>query len=151
MTWDENTPLVSSAEVHQICTELPSSTSADVFINVAHITMCQTFASVTSVSDSRLKLIELYLASHFAAVSNPVASFEGTGKLQESAQFKVDLGFNFTKYGQQAIALDTSGTLRAMAEGKAGGGPRILSLDPTSTEAAQFAVDKEVDRAGGDY
>lgn len=149
MTWDINTPLVTDAEVRTICSELPTTTNATTFINVAHITMCEVFLTVTTVSDARLKLIQLYLASHFAAVSNPVTSFEGTGKLQESAQFKVDLGLNFTKYGQQAIALDTSGTLRGMITGRRTQ-PQILSLDPTSTEAAEFAEDKIADREQGD-
>ncbi len=149
MNWDVNTPLVTDAEVRTICSELPTATDATPFINVAHITMCEVFLAITTVSDARLKIVQLYLASHFAAVSNAVTSFEGTGKLQESAQFKVDLGLNFTKYGQQAIALDTSGTLRSMVTGRKAQ-PRILSLDPTSTEAAQFAEDKIVDREQGD-
>lgn len=66
-------------------------------------------------ADDRLALIEKWLSAHFYACSNPrLASESIGGVISESYQQKVDLGFHLTSYGQQAMLLDTSGTLAAM-------------------------------------
>lgn len=113
----EETPLVLDAEVKAVCAELDADASTTTFITTAHIFVYESLSD-KGMSETRLKQIELYLASHFAAITNPVASFESVGKVQESLQYKVDVGLRFTKYGQQAIALDSSGTLSSMSDGK---------------------------------
>ncbi len=106
----EATPLVSDAELKSICSELDSTAVTTLFISSAHSIVWEYFGTSTKYTAARLKLIELYLAAHFAAITNPVSSFEGVGKVQQSVQYKVGLGLQFTKYGQQAQML-SGGTL----------------------------------------
>lgn len=65
-------------------------------------------------SDTRLELIERWLSAHFYAVMRPRAVSEGAGTVQQTTESKVDLGLRVTKYGQQALELDTSGALAAL-------------------------------------
>ena len=106
----EATPLVSDAELKSICSELDSTAVTTLFISSAHSIVWEYFGTSTAYTAARLKLIELYLAAHFAAITNPVSSFEGVGKVQQSVQYKVGLGLQYTKYGQQAQML-SGGTL----------------------------------------
>jgi hypothetical protein len=106
----EATPLVSDAELKSICSELDSTAVTTLFISSAHSIIWEYFGTSRKYTAARLKLIELYLAAHFAAITNPVSSFEGVGKVQQSVQYKVGLGLQFTKYGQQAQML-SGGTL----------------------------------------
>jgi hypothetical protein len=106
----EATPLVSDAELKSICSELDSTAVTTLFISSAHSIVWEYFGTSTKYTAARLKLIELYLAAHFAAITNPVSSFEGVGKVQQSVQYKVGLGLQYTKYGQQAQML-SGGTL----------------------------------------
>jgi hypothetical protein len=106
----EGTPLISDAELKSICNELDSTAVTTLFISSAHSIVWEYFGTSTAYTAARLKLIELYLAAHFAAITNPVSSFEGVGKVQQSVQYKVGLGLQYTKYGQQAQML-SGGTL----------------------------------------
>lgn len=106
----EATPLVTDAELKSICEELDAAAVTTLFISSAHSIVWEYFGTSTKYTAARLKLIELYLAAHFAAITNPVSSFEGVGKVQQSVQYKVGLGLQFTKYGQQAQML-SGGTL----------------------------------------
>lgn len=118
-------PITTDTLVRQVCSQLSTGDGVDTspFIQVAHTIVNENLDGKVGFNRSELSLqtltnIETYLAAHFAAVTYPVPSFEGAGKVQESAQFKVDIGFRFTKYGQMAIALDTTGILNKMADGK---------------------------------
>lgn len=66
-----------------------------------------------------LETIETWLGAHFYAMRDPRATHEGVGSVQETYQSKVDLGLRLSHYGQMAIALDTTGTLAAIADGRA--------------------------------
>ncbi len=64
-------------------------------------------------SDSILERIELYLAAHITALTEERGGLKG-GKTGDASEFLADVfheGFRSTRYGQLAIALDTSGTL----------------------------------------
>lgn len=65
-------------------------------------------------TDVRLELIERWLACHFYSIQDPQAASESVGKLREDYQQVVGLGFYQTRYGQQAMALDTNGSLAAL-------------------------------------
>lgn len=86
--------------------------------------------------EERLELIETWLAAHFYAVRDPRRTQEGVGSVQEQFQSKVDLGLNVTHYGQQAMLLDTTGTLRAMATG---------SVAATARRAGVYWVGTEIE------
>ncbi len=104
---DSTTPLITDANLREICTELEDyeDVSTDIFISSAHTIVYEELLNAGYSAD-RLALIELYLAAHFAALTYPVVASEGIGgKANESFQYKVGLGLNFTKYGQQALQL----------------------------------------------
>jgi len=62
-------------------------------------------------NSTQLEVIERWLAAHFYAVRDPRPVFEGVGKVQVSNESKVDLNLNNTRYGEQAMLLDSSGAL----------------------------------------
>ena len=81
------------------------------------------------LSDARLELITKYLAAHFAIVSLERGGLTRQ-KVGESADsYKTgldsDQGFLLTRFGQQAVSLDTSGT---------------LALNATPKQKAEFRV-----------
>jgi len=87
------------------------------FIETANLIVDEDLAN-SGLSESRKKQVELYLAAHFAALSE-----EGGGltyeKLGDAAITRADhfgQGLLQTRYGQMAVSLDTSGTLAASAE-----------------------------------
>jgi hypothetical protein len=104
---DSTTPLITDADLRKICIELEDyeDVSTDIFISSAHTIVYEELLNA-GYGTERLTLIELYLAAHFAALTYPVTASEGIGgKVNESFQYKVGLGLNFTKYGQQALLL----------------------------------------------
>ena len=58
-----------------------------------------------------LEMIETYLAAHGYTVGTPTVKTEGISGITENKAITVGMHLNGTVYGQQAIALDTSGTL----------------------------------------
>jgi hypothetical protein len=70
-------------------------------------------------SDARLELIERWLGAHFFDINRPRARLQsvggGGGTLQEAYEpVTTNLWLNNTKYGQQAMLLDTKGGLAAL-------------------------------------
>lgn len=83
----------------------------------------------TRLTADRLEDIELYLAAHFAAVSQTRTSAERAGSIWINYMHKVGLNFNQTVYGQQALILDTTGTLAGMQRmAEKGGGSSIFNF-----------------------
>jgi hypothetical protein len=102
-----------------------SLTDVSIQIDIANNLVNETFAS-SSLSDTTLKYIELYLAAHFVCVMDPQRKSEKIGEATD--QFNVpELGkaFNSTIYGQQALALDTTGLLAARGKRKA----NLIAID----------------------
>lgn len=66
-----------------------------------------------SAETSRLDVIELWLAAHFATLIHRKS--ESTSWRGGSAKFqgRTDMGLNATLFGQQAVRLDASGILAA--------------------------------------
>lgn len=113
--------------------ELDDSIVLDPFINAANELVTEACAPLTvtdpvtgtvslAYSDVRLAMIETWLAAHFYAMRDPrMTSVAPTG-LSVSYENRVDLGFNLSRYGQQAMRLDTRGGLAALdAKIKKGG------------------------------
>ena len=65
------------------------------------------------MSPERISLIEIYLAAHFAIISIGELTMKKIGDATDD-YVKVRLydGFRSSTFGQQAIAIDSSGTLR---------------------------------------
>ena len=67
----------------------------------------------SSLSPTQAGTVETWLAAHFVAMVDERIASEGVEGLSRSFQKRIDLNLNQTKYGQTAMALDTSGGLAA--------------------------------------
>lgn len=86
------------------------------FIDTANelVTEC---CSWYEFSDGRLELIERWLTAHFLSMLDPRTTREQAGPAaQDTFESKIDTGTGLraTRYGQQAILLDSSGSLAAL-------------------------------------
>jgi len=107
---------VSSAEVRAIC-DLDETVSLQPFIDTASLLVDEDLSG-SGYSTARLKQLELYLAAHFACLNDPRLVEMGTGA--DRIKFEagpMGAGLRSTRYGQQALLLDTAGTLARLAEG----------------------------------
>jgi hypothetical protein len=95
--------------------EVDDSISVTPFIEAANhlVTSCCT-DSDTDYTAAQLELIERWLAAHLYAVRDPRAVSETVGPIGAKYESKVDLGLHLTRYGQQAMLLDTAGGLAAL-------------------------------------
>ncbi len=105
---------VSEAEVKVI---LPTSATITALIDIANRYVSKHLGSVSSLTASQLKDIELYLSAHFAAgtVERGAPRFEQVGDSRVSWEFKGGAGLNATRFGKMALMLDTSGTLASLS------------------------------------
>lgn len=121
-------------ELVQGLVEVDSGTDLSPFILTANELVTEVCASVLNeagtapkYSDTRLELIERWLAAHFYAMFDQGANVasEKAKTVAASYQHQVGLVLKFTRYGQQAMALDTAGGLAALnakaEKGNAGG------------------------------
>ncbi len=76
----------------------------------------------TGMSDERLTEIEKYLAAHFVLMLEERGGLLETrsGESEDTYALDVGRGLAQTRYGQQALFLDTSGKLNALSSGRAG-------------------------------
>jgi len=126
---------VTDTEVKQIfITELDTTP----FINAAGLIVGEELAG-SDLSAARLELIQLYLAAHFAAITDQSGglTMSKVGEVSENyipiSSYREPLqGFRMTRYGQQAMVMDTTGTLAGMS---ASAGLRALySLMPQTSD-----------------
>ena len=109
---------VTSQEVKNIIdTDIPSP-GITPFIETANA-MVEEHLLDQDISETLLTKIELWLAAHFVAVRDPRREAESLGDASDRYRGKTDMGLNFTEYGQQAIALDSSGVLASLGKQKA--------------------------------
>lgn len=85
------------------------------FIEVANelVTEC---CGELGYTENRLTLIEDWLAAHFYAQRDPRVQSEGIGSLNSTFEGRTDLGLNNTRFGQQALRLDTKGGLATLED-----------------------------------
>lgn len=83
---------------------------------------------------ARREMVERYLAAHFYTVRVGQVTEEQAGPVREKVAFKIDLYLANTKYGQQAIILDTGGNLARWQAVVAAGGPRATTLTYLGTQ-----------------
>lgn len=90
-------------------------------IAAAHEMMEEVFEDETGISTGLLKEIERWLSAHFVMVRERRKSSEKLGEASIAYDGNVGtgkMGLELTPYGQQAIALDTTGRLTATGVGK---------------------------------
>lgn len=110
------TPRVTDADVRGII----DTTLSDLtpFINTAHLVVDGNLLN-EGYSDDILTSIELWLSAHYVAVQDPRVKSEALGDGSQTNYGNAAMGFNFTPYGQQVLALDSSGILAALGRRKA--------------------------------
>lgn len=111
---DLSEPLVSIEELLKICKELEDNDAPkdeiETHIMSAHIYLYHALDG-RGIADELMKLIETYIAAHFAVLSYPAIESEALASLRTKYFGKVDLGLNATRYGQMAMQLDPTGLL----------------------------------------
>jgi hypothetical protein len=71
----------------------------------------------SGLSAALLEMIERYLAAHYVTISQGgQLTLQKVGQSSEMIAGKFSTGLNSTRYGQQAVALDTTGALAKIAE-----------------------------------
>lgn len=109
--------LVTNEEVQSLLGE--SGVDMTPFITTAHLIVSEELANNTVLSDARKKQIELFLAAHFYVVIQERGGItrEVIGDAEERYRLQSDTltGLATTRFGEQALALDTSGSLAKMA------------------------------------
>lgn len=108
---------VTEGEVRQLLEGVGSSVSLQIFIDQATMLVDEELTGL-GFSNTRLKMLELNLAAHYAVVAleHGGFSYQKIGDSQEGYQ-KVEgsaKGFEATRFGQQALSLDTAGVLSNM-------------------------------------
>ena len=105
--------LVTDAEVKEI---IDTNRDTTPFIDVADLLITESLSG-KGLSNARLTKIELYLAAHFATVTEERGGLtrSGVGDAVEAYNVEPGKGLLSTRYGQQAIALDSSGTLTSLS------------------------------------
>jgi hypothetical protein len=71
-------------------------------------------------SDATLELIERWLSAHFYATRDPRTSQEAVKGIMEEFEGTTKIGLNNTRYGQQALLLDTKGNLALIVADNSG-------------------------------
>lgn len=105
------------------------------FISAANmmVTRCCTDLTEDYTSDE-LETIETWLAAHVFTIRDMRPEYERAGSVSEKRQSKVDLGFDTSHYGQQAMRLDYHGGLAKLNEEIKKGKANILITDWLGTE-----------------
>ena len=105
------------------------------FIETANLIVtkvCSAEYDETDDSDiAQLELVERWLSAHFFHIRTPELQSEEIGEaIDKFRNQKLGSGLLSTTYGNQAVALDTSGKLRgyAIAQSKQKGKPQLLWL-----------------------
>ncbi len=112
---------VNAYEVKEIIDTDLSDIQINNFINAAHLLVVQIDLAGVGLAELLLKEIERWLAAHFLAIRDQRVQKESVGgEWSAEYQGKTDMGLKSTTYGQQALALDTSGKLAALGQKAAG-------------------------------
>ena len=107
---------VTTAEVKEIIDTDLADLSA--FITVAGLQV-DNIAAKGLLSTAELKEIERWLSAHFTAIRDKRTVKDNVGDSSHTYEGKTGMGLEFTRYGQQALLLDTTGTLRESGKRRA--------------------------------
>lgn len=86
----------------------PNITNFEPYIKAANSVVTQ---HCSDLDNATAAIVETWLAAHFLVMNDERIDSEGVRGISRSFQFKIDLGLNQSKYGQQALLLDYSGGL----------------------------------------
>lgn len=111
---------VTPQEVKEIIATALTDPVLNACINTAHAIIDANLTAMGSAS-ALLTEIELWLSAHFVAIREPKAKQKSVAGEYSVTYEKGDpgTGFSATTWGQQALALDFTGTLASMGLKKA--------------------------------
>lgn len=109
---------VTAGQVMEIISTSLSDVEINAFINTAH-TLIQAKLTDANLGADTLTQIELWLSAHFLSMRDQRAKSETIAEYSVSYQGNSGMGLESTLYGQQALALDWSGTLKCLGLKKA--------------------------------
>ena len=98
--------------------EVDASISLEPFIATASLLVSRVADADSDLEGEHLELIERWLAAHFYAMRDPRPVSERADTIEVVNQSKVGFNLALSHYGQTAMTLDTSGTLKALSDGK---------------------------------
>lgn len=103
---------VSGTEVKTIITTIKTAAEVENFITPANLLISDVLSG-SGFGTTRLAEIEKWLSAHFVAIDDGSARVaeKEIGEAKDKYEGKTDMGLKFTRYGQQAMMLDTTGAL----------------------------------------
>ena len=111
-------PHATVEEVRLICPTTATDAQVQMCLDMAQVTVGTVLAG-TAQSEQTLWAIEVQLSAHYVCLIDPRAKDIGDGDTRVTLQRGQDgTGLASTQYGQAALALDSSGTLRALGTQK---------------------------------
>lgn len=106
---------VTAENVRDVIDTKLGNTEIDLAIATAHILTDDEIAPKGVLSEERLQLVELYLSAHFVTLRDRrVASQNLSDGSTLSFEGKTGLYLTSSHYGQTAILLDSTGTLKTL-------------------------------------
>ena len=105
----------TTAELVEGIIEVDSDISLTPFITIANELVTE-LCTNSGYSDTRLTLVETWLAGHFYGIRDQQIDSEKIKTLSTKFQYEIGLIFYQTKQGQTAMALDTDGNLAALSK-----------------------------------
>ena len=109
---------VNAAQVMEIISTSLSEEQINAFINTAHTIIAAKLTDVGLDTDT-LTQIELWLSAHFLSMRDQRPNSETIAEYSVRYQGSTGMGLEATTYGQQALTLDWSGTLKSLGLKKA--------------------------------
>jgi hypothetical protein len=123
--------------------EVDDSIDLTPFIEVANNVVDQVCLA-SSYSNATLELIERWLAAHFYATRDPRTNQESVKGIIEQFEGTTKVGLNNTRYGQQALLIDTAGNLAALDDvaSSGGGGGNVLTKNHVQLISVGGSLDR---------
>lgn len=117
--------------------EVDATISLTPFITIANELVTELCID-SGYTDTRLTLIETWLAAHFYLLRDQAVASEKAGSVGVSYQYKIGLNLAQTKHGQTAMMLDTAGNLAALSK-------RIEEGEPASIQFTWMGTDYDTE------
>jgi hypothetical protein len=109
----------TTAEDVRLVIEVDAEATPDLtpFILIANELVTE-HCSSGGLTETRLKLVETWLAAHFYEARMELATSESAGGASKSYQRPSELFLHQTKHGQTAMMLDSTGNLAALSSAR---------------------------------
>lgn len=101
----------TNSDVSEILDTSLGTAALDAWIEIANTLVDDVAAADTSLTSTRLTQLETLVAAHLASTQDQRAASRSGASRSVTYQGETGMGFEATKYGQQALALDPTGTL----------------------------------------